>query len=78
VTAREAGGTVALCAAVAGVIVAMVLGSPQPAQQPPAPVFTPTAFCPSGQHVVKVRDGMPVCAATVKRTPFDFYPRRSS
>jgi hypothetical protein len=76
-TAREAGGTFALCAAVAAVIVALVLGTPRPAEQP-APVFTPAAFCPSGQHAVKVRDGMPVCAATVKRTPFDFHPGRSS
>ena len=77
-TAREAGGTVALCAAVAAVIVALVLGTPRPAEQP-APVFTPTAFCPSGQHVAKIgAGGMPVCAAPVKRSPFDFYPRRSS
>jgi hypothetical protein len=76
-TAREAGGTLALCAAVAAVTVGVVLGSPRPAQSP-APVFTPTAFCPSGQHLVEVRaDGMPVCAAPEKRSAFDFSPRPS-
>jgi hypothetical protein len=76
-TAREFTGTLALCAAVAGVTVALALGTPRPPRQP-APVFTPTAFCPSGQHVVKIRDGMPVCATAEKRAPFDFYPWRSS
>lgn len=77
-TAREFAGTLALCAVVAGVIVALVLGTPRPAPQP-APVFTPTAFCPSGQHVVKILDdGMPVCAAPVKQSLFDFHPRRQS
>lgn len=76
-TAREVAGTLALCAVVAGVTVGVVVGSPRSAQQP-APVFTPTMFCPSGQHVVKVRDGMPVCAAPVKHPPFDFRPARSS
>lgn len=76
-TAREVAGTVALCAAVAGVIVGVVVGTPRSAQQP-APVFTPTAFCPSGQHLVKARDGMPVCAVPVKQSPFDFRPRWSS
>ena len=76
-TAREFTGTLALCAAVAGVIVALVLGSPQPARQP-VPVFTPSAFCPSGQHMVKARGGEPVCATPRKQTPFDFRPGRPS
>ena len=77
-TAREIAGTFSLCAAIAAVIVALVIGSPQTVQQP-APVFVPTAFCPSGQHVVKISsDGMPVCTAPVKQSPFDFNPRRSS
>ena len=77
-TAREVAGTLALCAAISAVIVGMVLGTPRDARQP-APVFTPTAFCPAGQHLVKVpRNGMPVCAAPVKHPAFDFSPRRSS
>lgn len=77
-TAREFAGTFALCAAVAAVIVALFVGTSQPAQQP-APVFTPTVFCPSGQHLVKIAaNGMPVCAAPAKQTPFDFSPRSSS
>jgi hypothetical protein len=77
VTRTEAGGTLALCAAIAAVIVGVVVGSPRPAQ-PPAPVFTPTVFCPAGQRVVKIRaDGMPVCAAPVKHSPFAFSPRPS-
>ena len=75
-TGREAAGTLALCAAVAAITVGVVVGSPA---QPPAPVFTPTVFCPAGQHVVKIRaDGMPDCAAPVKHSPFDFSPRRPS
>jgi hypothetical protein len=78
VTRAEAAGTLALCAAISAVIVGMVLGTPRDARQP-APVFTPTAFCPAGQHLVKVpRNGMPVCAAPVKHSPFDFRPGRSS
>jgi hypothetical protein len=76
-TGREVAGTVALCAAISAVIVGMVLGTPRDARQP-APAFTPTAFCPSGQHLVKARDGMPVCAAPAKHPAFDFSPRRSS
>lgn len=76
-TAREAGGTLALCAVVAGVTVALVIGTPRPAPQP-APVFTPTAFCPSGQHLLNDAAGLPVCVATEKQIPFDFQPRRTS
>jgi hypothetical protein len=77
VTAREVAGTLALCAVVAGVTVGVVVGSPRSAQQP-APVFTPTMFCPSGQHLVKARNGTTVCAVPVKRPPFDFSPRLPS
>jgi hypothetical protein len=77
VNRAEVIGTLALCAAVAGVTVGVVVGSPRPAQ-PPAPVFTPTVFCPAGQRVVKIRaDGMPDCAAPVKHSPLDFNPRPS-
>jgi hypothetical protein len=78
VTAREVAGTLALCVVAAGITVGVVVGSPHSAQSP-APVFTPTVFCPSGQHLVKIgADGMPVCASPVKRPPFDFQPGRSS
>ena len=78
-TAREVAGTVAVCAIVAGVTVGLVIGTtPNPAGQP-APVFTPTVFCPAGQHLVKIAaNGMPVCAAPAKPAPFNFSPRRSS
>jgi hypothetical protein len=78
VTAREVAGTLVLCAVVAGITVGVVVGTPHPAQQPD-PVFTPTWFCPAGQHLVKMApDGMPVCAAPVKQPPFVFQPRKSS
>jgi hypothetical protein len=45
--------------AVFAIVVATGLGAPS---APPAPtIFVPTAFCPAGQHVAGMHDGMPVC-----------------
>jgi hypothetical protein len=74
-TAREAGGT--FVPSPRDPLIVVIIDESDAAEQP-APVFTPKAFCPSGQRVVKVRDGMPVCAAPVKRPAFDFRPGWSS
>jgi hypothetical protein len=68
-------------AVLAGLAIAMVFAAVFLAVRPVPPpvfVFTPTAFCPSGQHLANALSGTTVCAAPVKQSHFDFQPRRAS
>lgn len=49
------------------IVVAAGLGAPSAPHSPT--VYVPAAFCPAGQHVAGMRDGMPVCVTPPSPKP---------